>query len=99
MAGHEACGFELGQYAIYRGEPDVFVQDQQLLVNVLGAHVPGRTIGQDVEDLETRERDFQTGVSQVIAFIGWRWFEALRHAVPSGMMRADYQSFNGCTPL
>ncbi len=88
MAGDETGGLELGEYAIHGGEADVFVGHQQLLVDVLGTHVARRPVRENVEDFQARQRDFEARIAQVIAFAGRIGFQALRHAVPSGMIRA-----------
>jgi outer membrane protein assembly factor BamE len=87
MASDETGGLELGQYAIHRGEADVFVGYQQLLVDVFRAHVARRSIGQNVEDFQSWQRHFEACIAQVVAFAGRGGFQALRHAVPSGMIQ------------
>ena len=99
MASHEAGGLELSQHAVYGGETDVLLGNQQLLVDVLRAHVPGRGVGEDVEDLQARQRHLEARVAQVVALGRRRWFESLRHAVASGMMCFDYRPFTGGAPL
>ena len=70
MAGHQAGRFELGQHAIHRCKSDVFVGYQKLLVDILGAHVARGAVGENVENFETRQRNFQTRITQVVAFAG-----------------------------
>src|SRR5271165_5963652 len=41
VAGNESGGLELGEDAIHRRQADVLIRYQKLLVDVLGAHVPG----------------------------------------------------------
>ncbi len=89
MARHEAGRLELGQHPIHGREPDVLVRDQELLVDVLRAHVAGRAVREDVKYLEPRQRDLEACIAQVVAFAGRVGFQALRHAVPSGMIQVQ----------
>ena len=87
VARDEAGGFELRQNPVYRGKADILVGYQQLLVDILGAQVARRAVRENVEDFQPRQRDFEAGIAQVVAFVGGRWLEALRHAVQLGMIR------------
>ena len=60
MAGHQASGFELGQYAIHRRQPNLFIALQQRFVDILRRHMLIRVGYQNVENLETRRSRLQT---------------------------------------
>ena len=65
IAALEQTGLlELRQDAIDRCQPDILPFGQQLLVDVLGTHVPMRAVLEDVEDLQTRHRGLETGAFQ-----------------------------------
>jgi hypothetical protein len=68
VPGHEAGRLELREHAIDGGEADVLVRFEQVLVDVLGAHVPGLCAAQDLEDLDPRQRDLEPGLAQIVAF-------------------------------
>ena len=70
MARDEARGLELRQHSIDSGEADVLIGHQELLVNILRAHVARGPIGEDVQDFQARQRYFETGIAQVVAFAG-----------------------------
>ena len=63
MARDQARGLELCEDAIHGGEADIFVGDEELLVDVLRAHVARRPFGQDIENLEPRQRDFESRIA------------------------------------
>jgi len=65
VAGHETSRLELREHAIDRGQADVLVRLDQPTIDVLGAHVPGRITGQDLEDLQARHRDLEAGATQL----------------------------------
>ena len=67
MARDQARGFELGEHPVDGGEADVLIGDQQLFINVFRAHVTRGSIGEDVQDFKTWQRDFETGITQVVA--------------------------------
>ena len=67
---HEAGRLELREHAIDRREADVLVRFEQVLVDVLGAHVPGLRVAQDLQDLDPRQRDLEPGLAQIVAFQG-----------------------------
>ena len=52
VAYDQPCFFELGEDAVYRGQTDIFLQFQQLLVDILGAHMPYRGVLQDLENFQ-----------------------------------------------
>ncbi len=85
MASHESGGLELGQHAVNGREADVLVRDQQLFIDILSTHVVGGDLRKNIEDLEPWQGDLESGIAQVGAF-SRRWFEALRHTEPSGMI-------------
>ena len=70
MARHQAGGFELRQDSIYGREPDVFMGFQQMLVDVFRTHVPRRGRPENLEDFDTRQRDFESCLAQIIGFQG-----------------------------
>ena len=98
MAGNEAGRLELGKDSVHRGEPDIFIRHQELLVDILGAHMTDAVVGQDVEDFQARQRDLEAGIAQIVTLVGRGWLEAVRHAWQPGMIGLDYQSFNGSAP-
>ena len=55
VAGDQAGGLELRQDAIDRGEPDVFVRLEQMLVDVFRTHVARGGGPENFEDLDTRQ--------------------------------------------
>ena len=63
MTGHETRGFELSEHAIHSGQTDVFVRLEQMLVDVLGAHVARRRGPENLENFDTRQRDFESGLA------------------------------------
>ena len=81
MPGDQPGRLELGEHPINRSETDVLVRFQQCFINILGAHVARRPVGEYVENFQTRKRDLESRVPQVIAFTRRGAFEALRHAV------------------
>ena len=46
-----------------------------------------RPVRQNIEDFQPRQRNFQACIAQVITFAALGRFQALRHAVPSGMIQ------------
>ena len=99
VARNQSGGFELSQNPIHRGETNILVGYQQLFINVLCAHMTGGAVRENVEDFQTRQRNLEARIAQVVAFIGGRWFEAVRHDVQPGMIGPDYQSFNGSATI
>ena len=61
-------GFELRQHAIHRGQTNVFVGFEQMLVDVFRAHVSGLRGAENFENLDTRQRDFEPGLAQITGF-------------------------------
>ena len=98
MAGDKAGRLELGEDPVHRGETDVFIRHQELLVDILGAHMTGGPVGQDVEYLQARQRDLEACIAQIVTLAGRGRLEAVRHAWQPGMIGLDYQSFNGSAP-
>jgi hypothetical protein len=68
MARDEAGGLELRQHPVDRREADVLARVDEALVDVLGGHVARAAALEDVEDLETRQRDLEPCLAQVLAF-------------------------------
>src|SRR5688572_29335543 len=68
MTSHQARGLELRQHAIDRREANVFVGFEQMLIDVFRAHVPGLRGPENFENLDTRQRDLEPGLAQVIGF-------------------------------
>jgi hypothetical protein len=68
MARDESRGLKLRQYPVDRCQPDVLVRFEQCAVDVLGREVPGRAALEYLQDLEARQRYFQAGFAQVLAF-------------------------------
>src|SRR5262249_45981985 len=68
VAGHKARGLELREHAINRGEADVLVRAEQLLVDVFGGEVARVAALQNFENLQARQRHLQAGFPQVLTF-------------------------------
>ena len=56
---------ELGQNTVDGGQPDIFIDRNQLTIDVLGTHVTLATGVKDIENLEPRQRGLQTGILQI----------------------------------
>src|SRR5258705_626360 len=63
MARDQAGRFELRQYAVHRGQADVLGRSEEPAVDLFGGHVAGPAALQDLEDLQPRQRDLQTGLA------------------------------------
>jgi len=59
---------ELRQHPIDGRKPDVLVRLEQVLINVLRAHVARRRGAEDFEDLEPRQRYLEPRLAQVAGF-------------------------------
>ena len=68
MALDEACGLELGQDPVYRGEPDVLAGLQQRPIDLFRREVEIRIRLEDVEDLDPRKGHLESGFSELFAF-------------------------------
>ena len=68
MARDEASGLELRQHPVNSRQPDVLVRLEQMLINVFRAHVPRRRGAEDLQNLETRQRDLEPCLAQVAGF-------------------------------
>ena len=68
MARHQSGRLELREHAIHGRQTDVLVGLDQALVDAFGGHMTGRTTLENFEDLESRSRDFQPGLAQILAF-------------------------------
>lgn len=66
VAVQDARLFELGEYAVDRGQPDVGTVEQQLPENIFGRHVALCTALKHLEDFQARHGGFEAGVLQVI---------------------------------
>ena len=67
MMTHQQPGLlELRQHAVDRGEADVEPFGEQLPVDVLGGQVPHRTLFEEVDDLQTRQRCLEAGGLEVL---------------------------------
>lgn len=71
VTNHQSGGLELGQHAIDGGQAHVFTRFQQGLVDILGTHVVllGRTF-ENLQDLDTRQGHFKTGLAQFMVLVG-----------------------------
>src|SRR5688572_3910013 len=65
MSLHELRRLELGQHAVDRREPDVLALVDQGAIDVLGRQVAAVVAGQDLEDLDARERDLESRLAKV----------------------------------
>ena len=68
MPCHESGRLKLGQHAINRRNADVLAQIHQPAVNVLGRQVPIAAALENVQYLDSRQRDFQAGFAKILAF-------------------------------
>src|SRR6185312_6632545 len=68
MACDEPRGLELRENAIYRRESDVLVRVEKRPVDVLRREMPRRAALENLEDLETGNRDLQARLAQIVAF-------------------------------
>src|SRR5579885_1290780 len=66
MAGHETRGLELRQHTIDGCESYVLPGIEQLLVDILRAHVPVRCALQDLENAEARQSRLQSRLFQLV---------------------------------
>ncbi len=64
----QAGRLELREHAVDGRKPDVLVRLEQAAVDVLGRQMPRLAPGEDLEDLQARQRHFQAGFTQVLAF-------------------------------
>lgn len=62
---HQSRGFELSKYAVDGGEANVFVGLKQMAINVFRTHVSWLRASQDFQDLESRHRDLESGLTQI----------------------------------
>jgi hypothetical protein len=69
VPGHQAGSLELGQDTVHRGKTDILTRLQQLLVDILGAHVARPHTLEDFENLQPRERDFQPGFPKFFSLL------------------------------
>jgi len=99
MARDETGRFELGEHAVDRCEADCLRWRPAASVDVLGAHVARRAVRQDVEDFSRGSVTLRPALRRSLPFAGGIGFQALRHAVPSGMIRVQLSIINGCAPL
>lgn len=70
MALDECGRLELGQHAIHGGEPDVLAVLQQRTIDFLGGQVAAMAAGQDLEDLDARQRDLEASLAKIAGFHG-----------------------------
>src|SRR5262245_5543384 len=82
VAGHEPGRLELREHPVNGGETDVLVGLDQALVDALGGHMPGRTSLEDLEDLESRPRDLQSRLAQILAFQVNGLLKTMRYDAP-----------------
>ncbi len=79
---HEPSRLELSQYSIDGGQTNIFPLTEELFVYVLCAHMPQFGVLKDFQNLEARERDFESGLT--------KFFSLLHGGALRGMMRAYY---------
>jgi hypothetical protein len=66
VALDQSGGFELGQHAVDRGQPDVLAGFHQALVDVLGRQMPVLAVLQHFQNLHPRQGDLETCLSEVL---------------------------------
>ena len=59
---------ELRQHPVHGRQPDVLVRLEQMLINVLRAHVARRRSAEDLQNLQARQRDLESRLAQVAGF-------------------------------
>ena len=82
MARHQPGRLELREHAIDGREANVLVGLDQSLVDALGGHVTGRTALENFEDLESRPRDLESGLAQILAFQAGGLLKTMRYDAP-----------------
>jgi hypothetical protein len=73
MPADQASGFELGQHAIHGRQTKVLMLIKQTPVDLFGRQVSRLRAFKDFEDPEARQRHFQSGIAEVLAFHGCPW--------------------------
>ncbi len=69
MTSDQARCLELRKHAVNGSEPDVLVRVEERAVNVFGRKMAcGGGALEDLENLQPRQRHFQTGFTKVLAF-------------------------------
>lgn len=70
VACHEPGGFELGQNSVDGGQSDILAGIQKRTVDVFSAHVLCAALCgvEQLQDLDPRQRDFETCVAQLLIF-------------------------------
>ena len=64
VADDQPRRLELGQHPVDRRQTDILAGRQQRLVDILGTHVPPARYFEQLQNLDTRQRDLEAGVSQ-----------------------------------
>ena len=70
MTTHQPRSFELRKNSVHGCKPNVFMRFQQVLVDVFSTHVPRRCRAENLENLDARQRDFESGLAQIVGFQG-----------------------------
>src|SRR5699024_7002013 len=68
LARHQARRFELGQYAIDRGQPDFLAGIEQFAIDFLGTQMAVLARCQQFENLQAREGYLESGFAQILCF-------------------------------
>lgn len=97
VANHQAGGLELGQHAIDSGQTYVLARLHQRFVDILGAHVALLGGIEHLEDLDARQRDFQSDFAQLaifnhVCFLGAECFAASFNAGMIGVSSLSQDS-------
>ena len=81
---HEPRRLELGQHPIDRGQTDVLARIGEASVDVFGRQMPLPAALEDVEDLDSGQRDLESRLAQIVAFHGvppcWGRIRIMSHA-------------------
>ena len=68
VSNHEARLFKLGQYAVNRSQANFFAVVQQYFVDILGTDVVYFRAVEDLQDLDSGQRDLETRIFQFLGF-------------------------------
>jgi hypothetical protein len=69
VARNKAGGLELRQDTVDRGQANIFTRLQQLLVDILSAHVTRPRALEDFENFQSRQSDFQPGFAKFFSLL------------------------------
>ncbi len=68
MARDQACGLELRQHPIHRGQPDILGRANQALVDLFGGQVARGAALENFQYFQARQRDFESDLAEIFPF-------------------------------